>query len=329
MTTRRRGPAMTRHFIFCLVALAAAGSAHAQTAHAAPGSRATLTVDYVFESKGHKANKYDAFDWQVRRTVTMVSELTAGKPAEYSSTQAPEASHTAKTTRAVTQGEAIARHLGGGSMAEVQAAFEKCGDNEACQQKVAMQMANAGAARSRQDTQRLARETESTMKSGSSRYQLWKATALKGRYEISETTQLVHADPICMELPGARCTRRERRQGSGEVPAAQNVRSRDAAGFASAEVDNAKNTLSLALPIPLNALPYTETVSTDEPQRKAEAARGPRQKLYDFRSLRDIKPFTVALKGDWRNQSGEFSVNLKGEPADTGVLKVRWRFVTQ
>ena len=94
--------------------------------------------------------------------------------------------------------------------------------------------------------------------------------------KLGERVRIVHADPICMSLPGARCHRSEERRGSGAlVPAGS--RPIDLAGFAHAELDAQKNTLSLRLPIPLGMLPYTETIVTDEPKgtHDHEPPRGP------------------------------------------------------
>jgi hypothetical protein len=41
------------------------------------------------------------------------------------------------------------------------------------------------------------------------------------------------------------------------------------------------------------------------------------------------KPFTVPLNGNWRSQSREQVVALKGEFGDAGKLTVRWRFNVQ
>ena len=135
----------------------------------------------------------------------------------------PDAAQTAKTQRAAAQGEAIAAHLGT-SAAGLQAAAEKCGDDEACLQKFAMQLAATRALRAREgaDPAPGARDRRGTQARRALRYQLWKATLQKGSYSVSEDVRIVHADPICMSLAGARCHRSEERCGSGAlVPAAR------------------------------------------------------------------------------------------------------------
>ena len=94
--------------------------------------------------------------------------------------------------------------------------------------------------------------------------------------------------------------------------------------------------MTVTLPVPLFPLPYTETITTDEPEgtHDTPTPKGPQQKLVRFRvdaagNVTHDKPFTVPLKGGWRSQSGEEVVALKGELGDAGKLTVRWRFSAQ
>lgn len=312
------------------VLLAASTGAFAQVTFVPAGARAVLTAEFSFKSEGRVADKYDSREWRVLRSASLTSDLTAARPAEMSSVNAPEAAQMAKTQRAAAQGDAIAAHMGT-SMAGLQAAIEKCGDDDACIQKFATQLAATGAARPKEQTQRLARETEAALKPGALRYQLWKATAQKGSYSVSEDLRIVHADPICVSLPGARCHRTEERRGNGALVVPAGIRAADAAGFAHAELDAQKNTLSLRLPVPMGLLPYTETIVTDEPQgtHDHEPPKGPVRREMDFRAVRDVAPFTVPLQGGWKNQAGEFTVRVKGDHGEAGPLTVRWRFAVQ
>ena len=125
------------------------------------------------------------------------------------------------------------------------------------------------------------------------------------------------------------------RKGAGEIPVPPESQKdvRGAAIVWGVEVDPIKNTLTLALPVPLFPLPYTETITTDEPAgtHDTPTPKGPQKKQLLFRvnavggSTHD-KPLTVALKGGWRSQSGEQVSNLKGEFGDAGKLTVRWQF---
>lgn len=319
---------MTTHFrsltrLLVLPSAVIAAGAQAQVNFAPPGARAVLTVEYSYRSEGRAADKYDSREWRVLRTVSIRAELEATKPALMSAVQVPDAGQQARTDRAVAQGEAIAQQMGG-SMAEMQAAFARCGEDQACLQKLAMQMANTAAAKPRSETQRVARETEAAMKPGAPRYQLWKGVAQQGSYRISEDAKITHADPICLEGPGKFCHRSEERRGEGALPEG----ARGSAAFAQAEIDAGKQLLWLRLPMPMNVLPYTETVVTDEPQhtRGKTNARLQSNKSLDFRALRELGPFSVALQPGAKSQAGEFSVQTKGQRDEAGTLAVRWRF---
>ena len=308
-----------------LVAATLAAGAHAQVNFAPPGAKAVLTVEYSYQSDGRVADKYDSREWSVLRTVSISAELEAARPALASAVQVPDAAQQARSDRAVAQGEAIARQMGG-SMADLQAAVEKCGEDQACLQKLAMQMAGNAAAKPRSETQRVARETEAAMKPGAPRYQLWKGVAQQGSYRISEDAKITHADPICLEGPGKFCHRSEERRGEGALPEG----ARGSAALTQAEIDAEKQTLWLRLPMPMNALPYTEVVVTDEPQhtRGKSNARLQSSKSLDFRALRELGPFSVALQPGAKSQAGEFSVRTKGQRDEAGTLAVRWRLST-
>ena len=92
----------------------------------------------------------------------------------------------------------------------------------------------------------------------------------------------------------------------------------------------------MGLPVPMFLLPYTETITTDEPAgtHDTPTPKGPQQKQLSFRvnaagGITHDKPITVALKGGWRSQAGEQVVALKGEFGDAGTLTIRWRFNVQ
>lgn len=182
------------------------------------------------------------------------------------------------------------------------------------------------------------KEIQELAKPGAPRYQTWRPTAQTGSYLIDETAHISVTDPICTSLPRHRCTRDEVRKGSGEIPLPPDAKKNPgtAVGISAVEVDTVKNTLTVRLPVPLFLLPYTETITTDEPEgtHDTPTPKGPHQKLHHFRvnaagGVTHDKPFTMALKGGWRSQSGEQVVALKGEFGDAGKLTVRWRFNVQ
>lgn len=182
---------------------------------------------------------------------------------------------------------------------------------------------------------RTKKEAQALAKPGAPRYQAWRPTAQKGTYLIDETVHISVTDPICTSRPRHRCTRDEVRKGSGEIPVPPEVKNNRgaAAGISAVEVDAAENTITVALPVPMFPLPYTETITTDEPEgtHDTPTPKGPQQKLHRFRvnaagGVTHDKPLTVALNGSWRTQAGEQIVPLNGEFGDAGRLTVRWRF---
>lgn len=323
---------MSTHTLVWMLALPLAMLAWPTAAadFAPKGAKAQLSVEYSFESVGRKADKYDSRDWRVRRLLKLSADLVAKAPASMSQGNAPDAKQMARIGQQQAQAQKMATQMAP-MMAGVEQIMAKCGEDEACVEREAMKM-GAGLSGTRQlaETQKLGRETAAVMQPGALRYQLWQATAQQGSYEIEESLHIVHADPICMSLPKARCTRDEKRQGSGPAPAAlpEAVKAGLAGGFSMAEIDTGASTITLRLPAALNLLPYTETITTDEPHgtHDVEPAKGPQKRLLDFREAREIKPLTLALKGGWRSQSGEQVQTLKTERGEVGKLTVRWRF---
>lgn len=295
------------------------------------GAKATLTVDYLYESIGRKQDKLDLHEWRVRRTVNLVAGLAARAPTPLPSMQALDAQQSAALKGKAAKGQAAATKMAP-MVASAEQIMAKCGDDEACMTREAQKLGAAMAG-----TPQLAQamsakgDIEAASQQDAPRYQHWQATGQKGRYEIDETAHIVHADPICMSLPRERCTRDERRQGAGEIPlppgAAQGPQG--APSFAAFEVDPVKNTLSLVLPTPVLPLPYTETITTDEPAgtRSTPTPRGAQPRLQVFRTGTDgpAKPWLLPLKGGWRSQSGEQVVMLSGAGGEGGRLTIRWR----
>lgn len=320
----------------CLAGLGAA--AWAADAFAPAGAKASLSVDYVYESTGQKRSEglYDPYNWRVKRSVTMAADLAAQAPTAMPTLQALDAAQTAQLKSQQGKSQAVATKMAP-MMADVEKMMAKCGEDEACLTREAQKMGAALQGTPQMAAAMSARKDAQELTPGSPRYQSWRATAQKGSYRIDESVHISVPDPICVNRPRQRCTRDEVRTGAGEIPLPPEARKdpRAAAGLAAVEVDTGKSTLTLALPVPLFALPYTETITSDEPAgtHDTPTPKGPRQKLLHFRvnagGVTHDKPITVALKGGWRSQSGEQAMNLNGEFGDAGKLTVRWRFSVQ
>jgi hypothetical protein len=315
-------------------------AAYAADAFAPAGTKATLSVDYVYESTGKKRSEgmYDPYEWRVKRSANMVAELAAQPATAMPTLQAIDASQMAELKGMSDKAESAATQMAP-MMADAEKIMAKCGDDEACITREAQKMGAAlrgtpqmaAAMNAKKDLQELS-------KPGAPRYQTWRPTAQKGSYLIDETVHISVTDPICTSRPRHRCTRDERRLGSGEIPLPPDAKKNPgaAAGISAVEVDAGRNTLTVGLPVPLFLLPYTETITTDEPEgtHDTPTPKGPQQKLHRFRvnaagGITHDQPFTVPLKGGWRTQTGEQVANLKGEFGDTGKLTVRWRFSVQ
>lgn len=317
-----------------------ATAAYAAEAFAPAGAKATLSVDYLYESAGKKSSPgmYDPHEWRVKRSVNLVADLAAQAATEMPTVQAIDASQMAELKGKSVKAQSAATKMAP-MMASVAAIMAKCGEDEACLTRETQKMGAALQGTPQMDTAMSAKkDMQKLSKPGAPRYQAWRPTAQKGSYVIDETAHLSVTDPICTSRPRHRCTRNEVRKGSGAIvlPAKAKKDPGAAAGISAVEVDTTKNTLTVTLPVPLFPLPYTETITTDEPEgtHDTPTPKGPQAGLHQFRvnaaggAMHD-KPLTVPLDGGWRSQSGEQVVMLKGEFGNAGKLTVRWRFNVQ
>lgn len=306
----------------------------------AAGTRATLSVDYVYESAGAKRSEgmYDPYEWRVKRSASLVAELAAQAATALPTVQAIDAAQMAELKNKNVKTQAVATKMAP-MMDSVQAIMAKCGEDEACLAREAQKMGATMQGTPQMDAAMSAKkDIQELSKPGAPRYQAWRATAQKGNYRIDEKVHISNPDPICASRPRHRCTRDEVRSGAGEMALPlEAVKNPGAvAGLSAVELDAVKNTLTVVLPVPMFPLPYTETITTDEPEGTHETPtpKGPQQRSLHFRvgaaggAMHD-KPLTVPLKGGWRSQSGEQVVMLKGEFGNAGKLSVRWRFNVQ
>ena len=317
-----------------------APAAHAADPFAAAGAKATLSVEYVYESAGKQSSEgmYDPYEWRVKRSASLVADLAAQPATAMPTLQAIDAGQMAELKDKGAKARSVEKKMEP-MMADVQKIIEKCGEDEACITRETQKMGEALRGTKELDTAMSAKkDMQDLSKQGAPRYQAWRPTMQKGTYFIDETVHISSTDPICTGKPRHRCTRDEVRKGSGQIPVPPDAKKNPGAvaGGSAVEVDTARNTITVTLPVPLFPLPYTETITTDEPEgtHDTPTPRGPQQKLLGFRvsatggGMHD-KPFTVALKGGWRSQAGEEVVALKGEFGDAGKLTVRWRFIVQ
>lgn len=293
---------------------------------AAKGAKGVLSVEYVYTANGRKADKYDSHEWRVKRSVSMSAELAAEVPASLARLQAPDAQQMAKIDQQRAQAEKMSRQMAP-AVAGVGALLAKCGEDEACIEREGVKMGNAMAGQTQtREMLKTGAETSALMQPGALRYQAWQSISQGGSYQIDEQHKFVTTDPLCMERPGARCHREERRSGAGAVPPPPaGTRQQEVAGVAAAEFDTAGKTLFVRLPVPLNVLPCTEVITTDMPGAKESGTPRACQQL--FQVAGKASPFTVALRAGSREQSGERTLAIEGGGPEGGQLAVRWRFV--
>lgn len=311
-----------------LVMLCVALPAHAEM-FAAKGARGSLDVEYSYVAVGKTGDKYDSHEWRVTRTVNLSAQLAAQAPTPLPGLHQLDAGQQAelanKRTSAADSVQKVQQKTAP-MMADIESIMAKCGDDEACMEKaVASYGMSMGMTPELESARQDVDDAVKASDLGAPRYQIWRATAQKGTYSIDETLHRVDADPICMELPGARCTSDTSNKGAGDIapPPSAKEEPATAAGMSALEVDTVKKTLMIALPIPLNVLPYQQTVKTDDPEEHSGAAA----KSMSFPL--EVKPITATLAGDGRDQTGEQVIKLSGKAEEGGTLTIRWHFKAQ
>ena len=299
----------TALFVAALAALAASAGADVL---AAKGAKGTLEVEYVFESSGKKADQNDSREWRTKRSVKLTADLAAQAPQPYSTLHDMTAGEKTDLKKKQDATKSAQQKMAPTSAA-IEKIMAKCGEDEAC---ISREVQALGFSMQGDPAIESARKDVAVAtKQGAPTYQTWRPTLQKGTYSIEETAHIVNADPIC---PSLHCTRDETRKGSGEVLLPPGAKPEAAAGVSAVEVDSAGKTLTVVLPVPLFPLTYTETIKTNSPDQKS----GTSQELLSF--PKDIKPVTVALKGDGRDQSGTETIK-SGE----GTLTVRWKWTAR
>jgi hypothetical protein len=309
-----------------LAAVWVLGAAPAKAADLAPAdSKATLSVEYVYESKGATKTPGDAKRWDRRRVTRVAADMVSLPPGPLPSLHTTSAAQSADVERRTKAGEKLAIDATPGvalGLDAMEQAMKKCGDDEDCVAKAMMKsgalsdprMKQAGAA-----AQAAGRE----LKPMAPRYQVWASKAMSGSYEIAETEHHEFMDQQC---PNVQCTADTVTSGKG-VPPSPKTSGMPAITTASVEMDITGATMVLALPMPFAALPVTRVVTSNLVAGKPHSPAGT---FADDRPMADgLNPerlqITVPLKGSWRNQSGEAVISSQGG----GKLIARWQLVAK
>ena len=317
-----------------LCTMVSVASAQAADGFAPAGARATLSVEYRYESTGRTGPSRDkslvSHEWRTKRVVEMSAELVASKPLPFPSLQAADAATTARLQQQGAQVQKASAQMAP-MMAGAEAIVARCGEDEKCIEREVMKMGAGMAGTPQLDaTLKTGRDTAASLQAGGDRYQVWRAASQKGRYTIEGQSRIVHRDPGCMALPGATCQRDTVSKGAGDAPPVPGGKG----GPSAAEVDMQSKTITLVLPVPMGVLPYTDVVTSNEPPGTQQVPPGTHARQLKFVTTADGKvapgqPVTLPLKGGWRSQAGEQVLQVPGEGPEGGRLVVSWRFSAQ
>ena len=164
-------------FALCLAATCA--TSQAADAFAPVGAKATISVDYVYESGGKKSSEgmYDPYQWRVKRSANLVAELAAQAATAMPTVQAIDAAQTAELKGKSAKAKAAATKMAP-MTADVEKIMAKCGDNEACITREAQKMGAALQGTPEMATAMSAKkDMQELSKPGAPRYQAWRPTA--------------------------------------------------------------------------------------------------------------------------------------------------------
>jgi hypothetical protein len=281
----------------------------------APGAKATLTVDYVYATKGSKPDKYDPRDWTVNRKVSIVTQLVADKPQTLSSLRQMEAGQAAdqkeQQKRAVSASQKMAPMAG-----DMMKIVEKCGDDEGCIERAVV--AYSSGVKMTPELKSAGEDVKAASKQGPLRYQTWKPVAETVTWSVDEVYNAKNADPICQNKPNRQCTRRETRKGGGTLPAAKG-------SVAMLDVDSEKKDLYIAaLPQIIPGPMYTRVISDDLPDHETGTSQVP------FTGFgKTVKPFTTSLAAGLASVGGTQTIAPSGTEGEGGTVTVTWRFTLQ
>ncbi|CAN5244743.1 hypothetical protein BH10PSE17_BH10PSE17_29660 [soil metagenome] len=319
--------------ILILAALATLPALPASAADFLPvGAKARITVDFTYESSDQGADrKVHEWNWKSRRTVHIETVYAALKPTWTPAMEAMDASQVAASKNAAAKSmeafNASAPMMGG-----AMAAMQKCGNDEACLTAEVMKMsANVDPAQmAKRDKAQAAADAAGDHKD---RYQRFEPTAQTASYTIDETADFRDRDPLYIGWPQDTRIQTEERKGSGAVVAPPGTDAKSVADFkgtGQVEHDIQKNTLIIRIPEPMWSMPYTEHVMSSEKSGRM-VDRGTRQKTLNFRNSEseysgEAKLVKVEIKGDWKNQSGTYTVKQPGGRWNGGTLTARWKF---
>jgi hypothetical protein len=289
----------------------------AQAQLVAPGTRATLVVDYDYSAVGSKPDRYDPRDWNVSRKVSLTVQLVADKQLSLPSMHEPDAAQQADLTSKQEKGRSVEKTMMpmAGDMMRI---VTKCGEDEACITREVQKY--SGNLQMTPELQQAGEDIRAIGQAGPLRYQVWKVVTQGGSFAVEE----VHNAQITDAGEGAalRYTRNETRRGSGPLLPPANGRS--PANNPQLEVDSSRKDVVLSLPVPLGVAMVTRVLKSTVPGETSGTSQVPMS-----RAAGDFPLQTVAIPGGLHNATGTLTARAQGAESEGGTYTVRWRLTVQ
>ena len=304
-------------------ALACSPAALAASAPAKAGTKAIVDIEYSFEGNYSNKQQYDSVDWRLKRNLKVSYEIYAGDlsiasafdKSQNQQLEADSADLSAKGAEMAANNADL--------MANVQKVMEACGEDEACIEKAAMNMAQQpGAQKQLKNLQKdgavVSKSAQAMNANSPPRFQLWtgkvnQPAKVSGEAGLEETLHSTTYDPGCFKTNNI-CTFDRARKGAQAVDAAAKYL---AAGNPMVEGDTVKDLVSLSLPPPMM------DVAADE-----KGTEGAKKVVVPFFPgyLKDIEDGLkfVSVAG----RQGEKTLKLKelGDYRGPVTFTVRWKF---
>jgi hypothetical protein len=306
------------------------------------GHRATLSVDYSYESVGSSPGSIASAEWRVKRSLTTSVTLEAGAPMAMAQMQAPDAAQVAELEARAAAGQQVAAQLAPnmGNIAAFAAGAEalvaKCGDDEECFTREAQKFLQGSNAAELGQAAGVAQQgLGSAFAPDAPRYQVWQQIAqLPGTYLIDEALSVRSRDPICIGQPRDTCTIDELRTGGGVAPGGSGR------GPAAFEVDSQGKTLMMMLPLVTTGLKYKRTFTSTHPEDESGESQAelgfpgalalPASHASQPTDVRiELQPLTMSFTGDTLPTTGTRTFEATGDSGERVKLTVAWRLAVQ
>jgi hypothetical protein len=292
-------------------------------APAKAGTKATVDIEYSFEGNYSNKKEYDTVDWRLKRNLKVSYEIYAGDLSIASAFDKSQNKQLEADTAAVSaQSQAMAAN-NADLMANVQKVMEACGEDEACIEKAAMNMAQQPGAQKQlknmqKDGKAVSDSAQAMSANSPPRFQVWtgkpdKSALVGGAASIEETLHSTVYDPGCFKTNNI-CTYDRARKGAQAVDAAAKA---IVAASPMVEVDTVKDLVSVTLPVPMM------DIAADE--KSTEGTKKVAVPFYPgyVKDIEDGLKF-VSVAG----RQGEKSIKLKelGDYNGPVTFTVRWQF---